>query len=56
MQPFGIIAPIMVKALNLVQMRLISYRSIIELDFETFIFLAEFQYAHFAQRLFTIDP
>ena len=48
----------MVKASNLVQMRLISFRLIIELGtylFETFIFFTEFQYAHLAQTLLTID-
>ena len=56
MQFFGTIKPIMVKAPNLVQMRLISHRSIIEVgEFGTFIFLADFQYAHFTQRLSTVQ-
>ena len=57
MQPFGTIAAIMVKAPNLVRMRLMPYRSSIEQGhFEPLIFLAKFQYAHFVQRPLTIDP
>ena len=44
------------KAPNLVQSRLTSYRSIIIMGHqETFIFLAEFQYARFTQRLLTVQ-
>ena len=56
MQSLGTISPVMVKAPNLVHMRLISYRSIIELGtFQIFIFLAEFRYAPFTQRLLNIN-
>ena len=44
----------MVMASNLVQMRLISYKSIIELGaFWNVHILAKFRYAHFTQRLLT---
>ena len=56
MQPFGTIAPLMVKAPNLVQMRQISHGSIIESGvFWKFMFLAEFQHANFAHRLLFTD-
>ena len=42
-QPFGTIAQMTVKEPNMVQMRLILYRS----KMETFMFVAEFQYARF---------
>ena len=54
MQSFGTMVPVTVNAANLVQMRLISHRSNLRY-FETFIFLAEFQYAYFTQRLLTIE-
>ena len=59
MQPFGLVAPIMVKAQNLVQTRLISYGSMLNFEnflFETFMFSAQFQYTQFAPRLLPIGP
>ena len=56
MQFFSTITPATVKAPNLLQMRLISYKPIIELGlFRNYHILAEFQYAHFTKRFLTVQ-